>query len=263
MTASDEGDDLVVERHGATVVLRMNRPDARNSLTRGLMFRLGEQLGDAESDVSVRAVVVTATGDRAFCAGMDLAAFAAGEGVSADEDDPRWLTFQRFTAGELTVPVIGAANGAAVGGGFELLLGCDMVVAAEGARFGLPEVKRGLFASGGGTWIGTRIPLTAALELALTGELIDASRAYELGLVNRVVSPDALMDTALELAAKVAANGPLALRATKELVRLGVVDPVRARERYRHWLPVVFESEDAREGASSFVERREPVWRGR
>jgi enoyl-CoA hydratase len=136
-------------------------------------------------------------------------------------------------------------------------------VASSEATFGLPEVKRGLFAAGGGTFIGTRIPLAVALEMVLTGDPVDAGRAYELGLVNAVVPPGEVFDTAVDLAGRIAANGPLGVAASKELVRLGASDPARARERLAALQEVVFASEDAREGARAFVEKRPPVWTGR
>ena len=136
-------------------------------------------------------------------------------------------------------------------------------IASSEARFGLPEVKRGLFAAGGGTLIGNRIPLAVALELTLTGDLVDASRAYQVGLVNAVVAPADVWPTAVAMAERIAANGPLGLAASKELVRLSVSDPVAARERQAEWSAVVFASEDAMEGARAYVEKRDPVWRGR
>jgi enoyl-CoA hydratase/carnithine racemase len=159
--------------------------------------------------------------------------------------------------------VVGAANGSAVAGGLELLLGCDVVIASSEARFGLPEVKRGLFAAGGGTLIGNRIPTAIALELTLTGDLVDAARAYQIGLVNSVVAPEEVWATALAMAERIAANGPLGLAASKELVRLSASDPAAARERQAEWSSVVFSSEDAMEGARAYMEKRDPVWRGR
>ncbi|HEV2310809.1 MAG TPA: enoyl-CoA hydratase-related protein [Acidimicrobiia bacterium] len=257
---SDE--ELARTQRGAVLVLRLNRPDARNALTPALLRALSGAIVDAEADPTVRAIVLTGTGDRAFCAGMDLRAFAAGEHPdSADADETRG--FFRLLEGDVAIPVVGAANATAVAGGFELLLGCDVIVASDTARFGLPEVTRGLFPAGGGTFLGTRLPLGVALELALTGDPIDARRAADLGLVSRVVPPEDVLDTALALAERIAANGPLALRATKELMRLGVTDAARARERLREWQEIVFTSEDAREGATAFVEKRPPVWRGR
>jgi enoyl-CoA hydratase len=169
----------------------------------------------------------------------------------------------RFAKGELKVPVVGAANATAVAGGFELLLGCDVVVASEAASFGLPEVKRGLFAAGGGMFLSTRIPLAVALELTLTGDPMDAARAYSLGLVNRVVPGDQVVDAAVELAERIARNGPLAVQATKELVRLAVTDAEKATTRQAELQPAVFASDDAKEGATAFIEKRDPVWTGR
>jgi len=254
--------ELVLERHGALSLLRLNRPEARNSLTTTLVAQLGTALIEAESEPDIRAVVLTGTGDRAFCSGMDLRSFSEGDvpGAAPGESTE---AFYRLLRGEISVPVIGAVNGAAVAGGLELLLGCDVVIASSAARFGLPEVKRGLFAAGGGTLIGNRIPLAIALELTLTGDLVDASRAYEVGLVNAVVAPADVRATALAMAERIAANGPLGLAATKELVRLSVSDPVAARERQAEWSAVVFASEDAREGARAYLEKRDPVWRGR
>jgi enoyl-CoA hydratase len=259
VTAPD--DELVVARDGAVLSLRLNRPDSRNALTPGLLAALGEQSAAAEADPTVRVLVVTGTGDRAFCAGMDLRAFSSGDAMTVTPD--AMAAYNRLIGGELTIPVVGAANATAVGGGLELLLGCDIVVASRDARFGMPEVKRGLFPAGGGTLIGTRIPLGVALEMTMTGDLIDATRAYELGLVNAVVEPNAVLPTAHDYAGRIAANAPLGLAAVKELVRLGVSDADRWKERLDHWRAVVFASEDAKEGAAAFVEQRTPEWQGK
>jgi enoyl-CoA hydratase/carnithine racemase len=141
-------------------------------------------------------------------------------------------------------------------------LGCDVVVASETAKFGLPEVKRGLFAAGGGVFISTRIPLAVALELTLTGDPIEADRAQSLGLVNQVVPQDRVLDAALALAERIAKNGPLALQATKQMVRTASTDLERARALAAEWQPKVFGSEDAKEGALAFIEKRDPVWKG-
>ncbi len=252
---------LVTDRRGAVVVLRLNRPEARNSLNPELLNAIGLAMVEAESDPDVRAVVLTGTGDKAFCAGMDLRAFAEGGTVGGSAEGMQG--FRRFTQGEIGVPIVGAANATAVAGGFELLLGCDVVVASEAAKFGLPEVKRGLFAAGGGVFISTRIPLAVALELTLTGDLIDAGRAQSLGLINEVAAPAEVLDAAIALAERIARNGPLALQATKELVRTASTDLERARALAAEWQPKVFGSEDAKEGATAFIEKRDPVWKGR
>jgi enoyl-CoA hydratase/carnithine racemase len=254
---------LVSERHGAVTVLRLNRPESRNALNPELLTAIGLSMLEAEQDPDVRAVVLTGTGDRAFCAGMDLRAFAETGGAGGVGGSPEGMKgFGRFTSGEIGVPIVGAANATAVAGGFELLLGCDVVVASEAASFGLPEVKRGLFAAGGGVFLSTRIPLAVALELTLTGDLIDAPRALSLGLINRVVPPTEVLDAALALAERIARNGPLAVRATKEMVRAASTDLARAHRLAAEWQPKVFGSEDAKEGAAAFIERRDPVWRG-
>lgn len=254
--------ELVRDRRGAVLVARLNRPDARNALTPELIRGIGAAIVDAEADPEIRAVVLTGTGDRAFCAGMDLRSFSAGEqGGLGDDETARG--FFRLIEGEVTIAVVGAANATAVAGGFELLLGCDVIIASSEAQFGLPEVKRGLFPAGGGTFLGTRVPLGIALEMTLTGDAISAERACDLGLVNAVVPPLEVMGRALTVAERIAANGPLGVAAVKELVRLGVSDTARARQRLKEWQDVVFNSEDAKEGATAFVEKRTPVWRGR
>lgn len=257
---SDE--EFLVERRDAVTVLTLNRPQARNALNGNLIAGIGATVLAAEQDPATRALVLTAAGDRAFCSGMDLRAFSEGEDVGFS-DTPENRAFQRLTRGAVEVPVIGAANGTAVGGGLELLLGCDLIVAAENAKFGLPEVQRGLFPGGGGTYIAERIPLGIALQLTLTGDFFTAARGYEIGLLNAVVPADRVLDTALGFAERIAANGPLGVAACKELVRLSVTAPEKAAGRLRHWQGVVFASADAREGAAAFVEKRAPRWQGR
>jgi enoyl-CoA hydratase/carnithine racemase len=256
-----EEEELVRRRHGAVLVLRLNRPEARNAINPSLIRALGDAVLEAEADDETRVLVLTGTGERAFSAGMDLRSFAEGETLAMD--DPHTQAFMRLMDGVVALPLVGAANATAVAGGLEMLLGCDLVVAAEGARFGLPEVQRGLIPGGGGTLLGTRIPLALALELALTGESVDAARALEIGLVNAVVPADQVLPVALAYAERIAANGPLAVRAAKELVRLGSLDGSAVRARLEHWRPIIFGSEDAGEGARAFVEKRAPIWQGR
>ena len=258
------GDLVVVEQRGAARILRLNRPEARNSLSPELIGELGAALDAAVADDTVRAVVLTGTGDRAFCAGMDLRAFSEGRtGRAAGGGDPM-AAFGRFIRESIPKPIIGAAQATAVAGGFELLLACDLIVASSAAQFGIPEAKRGLFAAGGGVFLSKRIPLALALELGMTGDLITAERALALGLINRVVAPERVLDEALALAARITANGPLGVRATKELMRLALGATLREAEQRQAVLqPQVFGSEDAKEGSLAFVEKRAPNWKGR
>ena len=179
---------IVRERLGNTEVITLNRPEAANSLNPPLMNELGLALQEILDDVEVRAIVVTGAGDRVFCAGMDLSALGDWNehGPEAGER-PGAGALADFMGGTYPKPLIAAVNGAAVGGGLELVMSCDLVVAADHARFGLPEVKRGLYAAGGGTLLATRIPQALALEMGLTGRLIDADLAERIGLVNHVV----------------------------------------------------------------------------
>jgi enoyl-CoA hydratase/carnithine racemase len=248
---------LVSERHGAVLLLRIDRPEARNALDAAVIDGLADGIVEAEADPGIRAVVLTGTGDRAFCSGVDLKALGSMQGGESMD------LLKRLMDGQVTVPLVGAANASALAGGLEVLLGCDVVVTSSEARFGLPEVKRGLFPGGSGTAIAQRVPLAVALELLLTGDPIDAARAREVGLVNVVVPPADVVPAALALAERIAANAPLGLAAVKELARLYATDAARADERRDHWRQVVFTSEDAREGAAAFVEKRTPVWQGR
>ncbi len=257
--------DLEVERRGAVQILRINRPEARNALNPPVIAGIGKGIRDADADPEVGAVIITGTGDRAFCAGMDLRGFASGNrGEPTDEERDAATAYTSFIRNGSTKPTIAAANATAVAGGFELLLACDMAVVASDARFGLPEVKRALFPAGGGVFLSRRIPMAIALELTLTGETVDADRALALGLVNRVVERDDVLDEAIALAQLITANGPLAVKAIKELVRAAATQPpedVWALQTELH--PTVFGSEDAKEGATAFIERRPPKWQGR
>jgi enoyl-CoA hydratase/carnithine racemase len=253
-----ESSELVQHRRGGIMVLRLNRPDVRNALSWNLIEALGVAVTQAESDPAIRVVVLTGTGDRAFCSGEDLRSVAAGEASPPVHDG-----FLRLLGGQLSIPVIAAVNATAVAAGLEILLGCDVVVASSTARFGLPEVKRGLFAGTGVLHIAHRLPLGVALELSLTGDTIDADRACHLGLVNMVTPPDGVLDRALEVAGRIADNAPLAIAATKELIRRSAYNDAAVEERWQEWLHRVFRSDDAREGAQAFLEKRPPAWRGR
>ncbi len=255
---------VIRERTGLIETLTLNRPEAANSLNPPLMAELGTALHEILLDVDVRAVVVTGAGERIFCAGMDLTAlggFDTDPDTWSDPDGAR--TLFGFLDGSYEKPLIAAVNGAAVGGGLEVVMACDLVVAAEHARFGLPEVKRGLFAAGGGTRLSQRIPQALALEMGLTGRLIGAERAAQFGLVNEVVPAGDLMAAAGALAAEVAANGPLGVQLTKRLMRRAADQGSDLGRATPEENSALFGSEDAREGAAAFMEKRDPVYRGR
>jgi enoyl-CoA hydratase/carnithine racemase len=257
---------MILQRRaeGPVQILTLNRPDQRNALSPELIGALSAALGQARADDGTRAVILTAAGDRAFCAGMDLKAFAEAQTSGAPGLDPAAMAdFNDFARGKFPKPVIAAVNATAVAGGFELVLNCDLVVTSDQAKFGIPEVKRGLFAAGGGFTLPARIPLAIALELGLTGDLIDAQRALALGLVNRVVPAEAVLSTALDLAARICENGPLGVAVTKKLMRTVTQHGVDAAHQVAtdsHDL--VFKSHDAIEGARAFAEKRAPQWTG-
>ncbi len=255
---------ILRERIQQIEVLTLNRPEAANSLNPPLMEELGIALQDILDDDSVRAVVITGAGERVFCAGMDLSTLGDRADTSTASPSRSGAEgFAQFMSGSYPKPLVAAVNGAAVGGGLEIMMACDLVVAAQHARFGLPEVKRGLYAAGGGTLLSLRIPQALALEMGLTGRLIEVDRAAAVGLVNQVVPAEELLTAAKVLAAEVAANGPLGVQLTKRLMRdavaLGSTAGMATSEQSRR----IFTSEDAREGARAFLEKRPAVFSGR
>jgi enoyl-CoA hydratase/carnithine racemase len=251
-------DEILSERRGHVEILTINRPEARNAINRATAIALGEALDRCEADDDVWVVVLTAAGDKAFSAGMDLKAFAAGEFPITDKG------FGGITKRDLTKPLIAAANGSALAGGFEMMISCDMVVAADHAKFGIPEASRGLVAGAGGLIrLPKRIPIAVAYEMALTADPIDAARAYELGLVNRVVPGDQVLDAALALAERIAKNAPLAVRTSKDIMRRSVeLSEDEAWVASDEAFAMIGQSADAMEGAIAFAEKREPNWQG-
>ncbi|MET7999180.1 crotonase/enoyl-CoA hydratase family protein [Amycolatopsis sp. NPDC005232] len=251
--------EVRTERIGTTLLITIDRPHARNAVNAAVASRLAEALDTLESDPTLRAGVLTGA-EGTFSAGMDLKAALAGE---SPEIPGRG--FGGLTEAALTKPLIAAVEGWAMGGGFELALSCDLVVAGEDAKFGLPEVKRGLIAAGGGAIrLPKRLPHHLAMELLLTGEPITGTKAGELGLANRVVAAGEATAVALQLAELVTRNAPLALAAVKKIVRAadGVSEP-EAFAAQREELKTLMTSADVREGMTAFAERRAPQWTGR
>lgn len=259
---------VLVERRGHIMLITLNRPYALNAVNLELSIGLGDALDEAERTPEVRAIVLTGAGERAFCAGVDLKALAAGEPLIADDPKRAPWGFAGYTQHHIGKPTIAAVNGFALGGGTEIVLASDLVVAADTANFGLPEVTHGILAGAGGVFrLPEQLPRKVAMELIVTGERLPAQRAYELGLVNRVVPREQVVDAALALAGRICANAPLAVQAGKR-VAMGIVDGRIPGEGDRWKLSadearVLMQSDDAREGPRAFAERREPRWSGR
>ncbi|MER7403439.1 crotonase/enoyl-CoA hydratase family protein [Streptomyces sp. NPDC000070] len=247
------------ERIGTTLLITLDRPEARNAVNAAVATGLTAALDELEADPELRAGVLTGEGGT-FSAGMDLKAALRGE---SPEIEGRG--FGGLTEAQPAKPLIAAVEGHAMGGGFELALACDLIVTAEDARFGLPEVKRGLIAAGGGVIrLPKRVPHHLAMELLLTGEPVDGRRAHALGLANRVSAPGKTLEEALGLAERLAENAPLALAAVKRVVRAadGVPD-TDAFAFQRGEMKTLMASADVREGMTAFAERRPARWTGR
>jgi enoyl-CoA hydratase/carnithine racemase len=251
--------EVRTEHVGSTLLITIDRPKARNAVNAAVAAGLAAALDELESDPALRVGVLTGAGGT-FCAGMDLKAALKGESPEVESRG-----FGGLTEAELTKPLIAAVEGNALGGGFELALGCDLIVAAYDARLGLPEVKRGLIAAGGGVIrLPKRIPHHLAMEFLLTGEPVSGRHAAELGLVNRVASPGEATAVALQLAEQLAVNAPLALAAVKQLVRAANgVPEADAFAAQRKVMGDLTSSADVREGMTAFAERRAPKWTGK
>jgi len=252
-------DEALVERRGAVQLITINRPEAKNALNLAAATIIRDAVDELDESDELQVGVLTGAGGT-FSAGMDLKGFLKGESPAFPG---RGLC--GITETPPKKPLIAAVEGWALAAGFELTLACDLVIAGRSAKFGVPEVKRGLVAAGGGAVIfPQRVPLAVAMEFILTGDPVGAERAAEIGLITRAVKDGTALEAALELAERIAVNAPLAVRASKEIAR-------RAQEwpgtlAYTGPTPIftpVFASQDAKEGALAFAEKRKPVWQGR
>ena len=251
-------EEVLIHVADGVIEVTINRPEAKNAMTKAAAEGIAAAMDRLDAEDGLRCAILTGAGGT-LCSGMDLKGFLKGEmPVAADRG------FGGLTSWTPKKPVIAAVDGYALAGGMELAIACDMIVASKGAKFGIPEAKRGLVAGGGGVVRLPRLlPRPLAMELALTGDPITAERACELGLVNAVTDGPAI-EGARALAQRVVANGPLALIASKGVIRdswLWPEDQIIANQ--NPYIAHVFQSEDAREGATAFAQKRKPEWKGR
>ena len=256
--SGSETAELLVETRGPVLIMQLNRPQARNAATLEMAEAMASALDALDSQPDLRVGIITGAGG-SFCAGMDLKGFLQGKRPSLPGRG-----FCGLTMRPPAKPLIAAVEGYALAGGFELALACDLIVAARDAQFGLPEVKRGLVASAGGLLrLPKRLPYHVAMECILTGDMFGAERFAQLGLVNRLTAPGGALDAALALAQTIAANGPLAVAASKQVASQSGEWPLAEMfDRQAVITAPVFSSQDAREGAAAFAEKRPPVWKG-
>lgn len=250
---------VLVDTAEGVMTITLNRPKAKNAINKAVAVAVAAAIDQLEADAALRVAIITGAGGT-FCSGMDLKAFVTGE-LPVVED----RGFAGFCEHLTKKPVIAAVEGYALAGGFEIAISCDLIISAEDAKFGIPEAKRGLAAGAGGLIkLPKQIPSRIAKELALTGDFISATRAYELGLINQVVPPGTALEAARALAAKIAANGPMAVSLSKAVIDRAqdwTNDNMYARQ--QEIIAPIFTSEDAIEGSMAFAEKRAPNWKGK
>jgi enoyl-CoA hydratase len=253
-----EAPAILTEVEDGILIVTINRPEAKNAMNQAAAEGIAAAMDRLEAEDDLRCAILTGAGGT-FCSGMDLKGFLRGERPTVEGRG-----FGALSQWTPKKPIIAAVDGFALAGGLELAISCDLIVANSGARFGIPEAKRGLAAAAGGLIkLPRQIPPRIAMELALTGDFIDAQRAYDLGLINRVVEGPAI-EGAKELARRIAENGPLALIASKAVIRESHIwSEAEMWDKQNAYTMAVFMSSDAREGAAAFAEKRKPNWQGK
>jgi enoyl-CoA hydratase len=254
--------ELAPGGRAGVALVTIDRPEALNALTFAIVDAIATALETLDADPACRAVVVTGAGERAFAAGADIKELAVQTPTGLARDDP-FTPWDRIRA--IGLPLVAAVRGVALGGGCELAMACDMIVAGDDARFGQPEIKLGVMPGAGGTQRLTRaVGKARAMELILTGRTMDAREAEAAGLVTRVVPAAETLDAALDLAGAIAAMPPVAVRAAKRSILRAAELPLAAGLAFeRHEFYLLFASEDQREGMAAFTEKRTPAWKGR
>jgi crotonobetainyl-CoA hydratase len=255
---------VLFERRGRVAILTLNRPQAMNAINQAMWLGSAQAVEQFAHDSELRVLIITGAGERSFCAGSDLKAKAAGE-LEVTDDMARF-GYAGIVQHYVDKPVIAAINGYALGGGTEIALSCDLIVAADHAVFGLPEASHGLLAGAGGLLrLPRQIPLKVAMHCILTGESLSAADALRWGLVNQVVPASQLLSAALAVAERICENSPVSISASKEIVYRGLDQPLdfpaQAWEINERYVDAVLSSDDAKEGLQAFLEKRKPVWK--
>jgi len=262
--ATMDNETILFERRDHIAVITLNRPEVHNAVNSQMCAEVGAALEHVANEPEIRVAIITGAGQKSFCAGADLKAVAAGE-FGSEEQAGKWW-FAGITDHYIPKPIIAAVNGFALGGGTEIALAADIVISSEQASFGLPEVTRGFIAGAGGILrLSRQVPPKIAARVIFTGEAMSAAEAEHWGLVNEVVPHEKVIECAIRIAEKIAANAPMAVAMSKEVLYLGLDAPLdfppTARAMNQDYVNRIMQSEDAKEGPRAFAEKRQPIWK--